>query len=56
MRGKVVAQNEAARAVYLKGVLGRTEKEEMAKRKRDGNGLFVFARVRREWRKAQLEV
>ena len=59
MRGKVVAQNEAARAAYLKGVLGRTEKEiqeEMAKRKRDGNGLFVFARVRREWRKAQLKV
>ena len=54
-----MAQNEAARAAYLKGVLGRTEKEiqeEMAKRKRDGNGLFVFARVRREWRKAQLKV
>ena len=51
-----MAQNEAA---YLKGVLGRTEKEiqeEMAKRKRDGNGLFVFARVCKEWRKAQLEV
>ena len=57
--GKVVAQNEAARAAYLKGVLGLTEamiQEEMAKRKRDGNGLFVFARVRREWRKAQLKV
>ena len=28
----------------------------MAKRKRDGNCLFVFARVCRGWRKAQLEV
>ena len=57
--GKVVAQKEAARAAYLKEVLGKTEKEiqeEMAKRKRDGNGLFVFARVCKEWRKAQLKV
>ena len=30
--------------------------EQMAKRKRDGNCLFVFARVCREWRKAQLKV
>ena len=30
--------------------------EKMAKRKRDGNCLFIFARVCKEWRKAQLKV
>ena len=54
----VVAQNEAGWAAHLK-VLGCSDQYiqgKMAKRKRDGNCLFVFARVCKEWRKAQLEV
>ena len=57
--GKVVAQTEAAWAAYLKGVLGWSEEdmqERLPKMKREGNCLFVFARVCREWRKAQVKV
>ena len=56
--GKVVAQTEAGRAAWLKE-WGWTEEEiqkEMAQRKADGNCLFVFARVCKQWRKAQLKV
>ena len=55
---KVVAQTEAGWAAQLK----RWDwsevqiQEKMAKRKREGNCLFVFARVCRGWRKAQLKV
>ena len=59
--GKVVAQTEAGWAAHLKEVNPTywTEEriqEEMAERKHDGNCLFVFARVCKEWRKAQLKV
>ena len=60
--GKLVAQNEAGWAAWLKERAPRywTEEriqEEMAKRKRDGNcPFFVFARVCKPWRKAQLKV
>ena len=61
--GKVVAQTEAGWAAHLtpkeRDSWYWPEKdiqEEMAKRKRDGNCLFVFARVCKEWRKAQLKV
>ena len=55
---KLVAQAEAAREAQLKE---RGHSEEyiqglMEERKRKGNCLFVFARVCREWRKAQLKV
>ena len=56
--GKVVAQHEAGWAAFLKE-WGHSEgyiQREMAKRKRDGNCLFVFARVCKEWRQAQLKV
>ena len=54
----LVAQNEAAWAAQHKGWGYRTEEIQgwMAKRKRDGNCLFVFALVCKEWRKAQLKV
>ena len=59
----LVAQDEAAYEAGLKGGwglnLGYTEGEiqqVMAKRKRDGNCLFVFAMVCKEWRRAQLKV
>ena len=55
----LVAQTEAGRAAQLKE-WGNSEgfiQQVMAKRKRDGNcPLFVFARVCRGWRKAQLKV
>ena len=53
--GQLVAQTEAA---HLKGV-GFPEKmiqEQIAKLKLDGNSLFMFARVCKGWRKAQLKV
>ena len=68
--GKVVAQTEAGWAAYLKrqghtnvwtglmrglNLQGKIQVE-MKVRKRNGNCLFVFARVCREWRKAQLKV
>ena len=57
--GKVVAQTEAGWAARLRE-LGWSEGEiqqRVAKRKREGNcPLFVFARVCKEWRKAQLKV
>ena len=55
---KVVAQAEAGWAAYLKDGRNSEEyiKEQMAKRKRDGNCLFLFARVCKGWRKAQLKV
>ena len=56
--GKVVAQTEAGWAAFLKG-RGCSEgwiQAEMARRKRDGNCLFVFALVCKGWRKAQLKV
>ena len=54
----LVAQDEAAHAAYLKRTGDNEEKiqEEMAKRKQDGNCLYVFARVCKPWRKAQLKV
>ena len=56
--GKLVAKTEAGWAARLKR-LGWSEGEiqqRMAKRKRDGNCLFLFARVCKGWRKAQLKV
>ena len=55
----LVAQNEAEWAAWLKedGLWSEEEiQEKMAERKRNGNCLFVFARVCRGWRKAQLKV
>ena len=57
----LVAQHEAGWAASLteREPAYWTEerlKERMAKRKRDGNCLFVFAMVCKGWRKAQLEV
>ena len=57
----VVAQTEAGFAVERKtgNPTFWTEKEiqkMIARRKRDGNCLFVFARVCKGWRKAQLKV
>jgi len=57
-----IAQNEAAYAACLKGVLGRRLgdseyiQKKLEERKRDGNCLFVFALVCKPWRKAQLKV
>ena len=53
----VVAQTEAGLAAWLKEDGWSEEKiqELMAKQKRDGNCLFVFARVCKPWRKAQLK-
>ena len=58
---KVVAQTEAGWAAHLKEGNPAYLTEErlqvlMAKRKVDGNCLFVFARVCKPWRKAQLKV
>ena len=56
--GAVVAQTEAAWAGHL-GAWGRHSErieKKLAERKRDGNCLFVFARVCKNWRKAQLKV
>ena len=59
--GKLVAQNEAGWAAA--GLKLREEwtegpfiQEEIEEQERDGNCLFVFARVCKEWRKAQLKV
>ena len=57
----LVAQTEAGWAAWLERRFGGcfTEgqiQEEMAKRKREGNCLFVFALVCKGWRKAQLKV
>ena len=56
--GKVVAQTEAGWAAQLKAWdYSEGEIQEiMAYRKRKGNCLFVFARVCKGWRKAQLKV
>ena len=56
--GKVVAQTEAGWAAQLQewGWSEEYIQEEMAKRKRDGNCLLVFALVCKGWRKAQLKV
>ena len=55
-----VAQTEAGWAAKLKQDLPHLTEEEiqdrMAERKRDGTCLFVFARVCKPWRKAQLKV
>ena len=56
---KLITQNEAPWAAWLKEVRGDSEhwiQEKMDQRKRVGNCLFVFARVSKEWRKAQLKV
>ena len=56
--GKVMAQTEAGWAAWLKERYNYSEEriqEKLAKRKRD-NCLFVFARVCKGWRKAQLKV
>ena len=54
----LVAQTEAGWEAHLKewGLREDFIQEEMAERKRDGNCLFVFALVCKEWRKAQLKV
>ena len=55
----LVAQTEAGWAAWCKGVLGWGEhriQQRMVQRKRAGNCLFVFARVCKGWRKAQLKV
>ena len=57
--GTLVAQTEAAWAASLEQRPGSDQLEileEMARRKRDGNCLFVFALVCKGWRKAQLKV
>ena len=59
--GKLVAQNEAGGAAQLREWSPNywTEEriqERMAKRKRDGNCLFLFAMACKGWRKAQLKV
>ena len=56
--GTVISQTEAGWAAVLKewGWPEGEIQERMAKRKRDGHCLFVFARVCKEWRKAQLKV
>ena len=56
--GKVVAQTEAGWAAQLKedGWMEWEIQDKIAGRKRNGNCLFVFARVCRGWRKAQLKV
>ena len=58
--GMLVAQNEAGWAPRLKerDPVYWTEEEiqeEMERRKREGNCLYVFARVCKPWRKAQLK-
>ena len=55
MAGTLVRQTEAAWAAHLAG-WGWSEEDVhdyMALHKRDGLGLFVFARVCKGWRKAQ---
>ena len=55
--GTLVAQTEAEEAARLKRE-GKSEQyiqRQMALRKRNGNCLFVFARVCKPWRKAQLK-
>ena len=57
--GKLVAQTEAGEAAQLKEDPYLTEEIiqwEIVRRKRKGNCLFMFARVCRAWRKAQLKV
>ena len=56
--GKLVARTEAGWAARLKERYYSEEliQEQMAKRKRDGNCLYMFARVCKGWRKAQLKV
>mgnify|MGYP003326911780 CR=1 FL=1 len=53
-----MAQTEAGWAVYLKedGFSEVRIQVKIAMRKCDGNCLFVFARVCKPWRKAQLKV
>ena len=51
--GKLVAQNEATYAAWLKE---DGWSEWVIQWKRKGNCLFVFARVCKPWRKAQLKV
>ena len=56
--GKVIAQTEAGWAAKLRE-WGRSEEsiqQAMARRKRLGSCLFIFARVCKPWRKAQLKV
>ena len=56
--GKVVAQTEAGWAAQLKAWDNSEEEiqEEIEERKQDGNCLFVFAMVCKQWRKAQQKV
>ena len=56
--GKVISQNEAGWAAHLKrwGYSEERIQERLAKMKREGNCLFVSARVCKGWRKAQLNV
>ena len=56
--GTLVAQNEAGWAAHLKEMGWNEEQIQgtMEKRKHDGNCLFIFARVCKPWRKAQLKV
>ena len=56
--GKVVAQTEAGWAAKFEedGWVEEDIQEVMGQRKRDGNCLFIFARVCKNWRKAQIKV
>ena len=56
--GKLIAQSELAWAAQLKkqGEVEHRIQWNLAQRKREGNCLFVFARVCRRWRKAQRKV
>ena len=56
--GEVVAQTEAGWAAQLEewGYSEAWIQRKVAERKRNGNCLFVFARVCKEWRKAQRKV
>ena len=57
--GKLVAQTEAGWAARLREETYWPEEQIqglMARRKREGNCLYMFARVCKHWRKAQLKV
>ena len=56
---KHLAQTAAAWAAWLQDDMHFKEhyvRKQLEQRKRDGNSLFVFARVCKRWRKAQLKV
>ena len=54
----LVAQDEAAWVAWFtkRGLPAEVIQKETAARRAQGNGLYIFARVCKEWRKAQLKV